>query len=67
MKEIIRKTFLLGLGAASMTKDQAEKVVKDLVKKNAVTIKASYKNSVQSKVFLVFCKVIPIKIYQNYC
>jgi len=41
MKEIIRKSFLLGLGAASMTKKQAEKVVKHLVKKNAVTVKES--------------------------
>ena len=39
MKEIIKKSFLLGLGAASMTKIQAEKIVKELVKRNAVTIK----------------------------
>ncbi len=39
MKEIIKKSFLLGLGAASLTKNQAEKIVKELVKRNAVTIK----------------------------
>jgi len=39
MKDVIKKSFLLGLGAASMTKNQAEKIVKELVKKNAVTIK----------------------------
>lgn len=39
MKEIIKKTFLLGLGAATLTKNQAEKIVKGLVKKNAVTVK----------------------------
>lgn len=30
---------MLGLGAASLTKKQAEKIVKDLVKRNAVTVK----------------------------
>ena len=39
MKEIIKKSFLLGLGAATLTKNQAEKIIKGLVKKNAVTIK----------------------------
>jgi polyhydroxyalkanoate synthesis regulator phasin len=39
MKEVIKKSFLLGLGAATMTKNQAEKMVKDLIKRNAVTIK----------------------------
>ena len=39
MKDIIKKTFLLGLGAASITKNQAEKMVKELVKRNAVTVK----------------------------
>jgi len=39
MKDIIKKSFLLGVGAATLTKNQAEKLVKDLVKKNAVTIK----------------------------
>lgn len=41
MKEIVKKSFLLGLGAISMTKEQAEKIVKDLVRKNAVTVKES--------------------------
>lgn len=41
MKEIVKKSFLLGLGAASMTKKQAEKIIKDLVRKNAVTLKES--------------------------
>jgi len=39
MKDIIKKNFLLGLGAATLTKNQAEKTVKELVKKNAVTVK----------------------------
>jgi|SRR3989338_3750670 len=39
MKDIIKKSFLLGLGAASLTKSHAEKIVKDLVKRNEVTIK----------------------------
>ena len=39
MKEIIKKSFFLGLGAASITKNQAEKIVKDLVKRNAVSVK----------------------------
>jgi len=39
MKEIIKKSFLLGLGAAYLTKHQAEKMVNDLLKRNAVTIK----------------------------
>jgi len=39
MKEIIKKSFLLGLGAATLTKNQAEKIIKELVKNNAVTIK----------------------------
>jgi polyhydroxyalkanoate synthesis regulator phasin len=39
MKELIKKSFLLGLGAATLTKGQAEKIVKELVKKNAVTVK----------------------------
>jgi len=39
MKEIIKKSFLLGLGAATLSKRQAEKIIKGLVKKNAVTIK----------------------------
>jgi polyhydroxyalkanoate synthesis regulator phasin len=39
MKEIIKKSFLLGLGAATLTKNQAEKMVKELIKKNAMTAK----------------------------
>ena len=39
MKDIIKKSFLLGLGAASLTKSQAEKIVKELVKKHGVTVK----------------------------
>lgn len=39
MKDLIKKSFLLGLGAASLTKKQAEKVVNELVKRNAVTIR----------------------------
>ena len=41
MKGIVKKSFLLGLGAASLTKKQAEKAIKGLVRKNAVTIKES--------------------------
>ncbi|MBI2522801.1 hypothetical protein HYW19_00255 [Candidatus Woesearchaeota archaeon] len=41
MKEIVKKSFLLGLGAATLTKKQVEKTVKDLVRKNAVTLKES--------------------------
>jgi len=41
MKELVKKSFLLGLGAASLTKSQAEKIVKELVKKNAVSIMES--------------------------
>ena len=39
MKDFVRKSFLLGLGAASMSKAKAEKIVKELVKRNALTIK----------------------------
>jgi len=39
MREIIRKSFLLGLGAASITKTKAQKMVKELVKRNAVSVK----------------------------
>jgi len=39
MKDVVKKVFFLGLGAASMTKNQAERIVRDLVKKNAVSIK----------------------------
>ncbi len=41
MKDAIKKSFLLGLGAATLTKKQAEKIIKDLVRKNAVTLKES--------------------------
>jgi len=39
MKDIIKKSFLLGLGAATLTKNQAQKIVKELVSKNAISIK----------------------------
>jgi len=34
MKDLIKKTFLLGVGTASLTKKKAEKVVNRLVKKD---------------------------------
>lgn len=39
MEDIIKKGLLLGLGAAALIKDHAEKIVKNLVRKNAVTVK----------------------------
>ena len=39
MKDIIKKSFLLGLGAATLSKNQAQKIVKELVSKNAISIK----------------------------
>lgn len=39
MKDIIKKSFLLGLGAVSITKAKAEKIAKELVKKGAVNRK----------------------------
>jgi len=39
MKDIIKKSFLLGLGAATLTKNQAQKIVKELVSKNAISVK----------------------------
>ncbi len=39
MKDLVKKSFLLGLGAASMTKAQADKIIKELIKRNKVTIK----------------------------
>jgi polyhydroxyalkanoate synthesis regulator phasin len=39
MKQLIKKAFLLGLGAASLTKAQAEKRIKALVKKGAISTK----------------------------
>lgn len=41
MKQLIKKAFLLGLGAASLTKAQAEKRIKTLVKKSAINTKDS--------------------------
>ena len=38
MKDVVKKSFLLGLGAVSLSKNQAEKIIKGLIKKNAVTI-----------------------------
>ena len=37
MKTIIKKSFLLGIGAVSLTRKKAEKVVKAAVKKGAIT------------------------------
>ncbi len=39
MKGLIKKAFLIGLGAASLTKAQAEKKIKGLVKKGALNTK----------------------------
>src|SRR3989338_2283844 len=39
MKDIVKKSFLLGLGAASIAKKKAEKVVVELVKKRAISKK----------------------------
>ena len=39
MKDVLRKGLLLGLGAASLTKKKTEKIVKELVKKGAVSSK----------------------------
>ena len=39
MRDIVKKSFLLGLGAASIAKKKAEKVVTELVKKKAVSKK----------------------------
>ena len=41
MKGLIKKAFLMGLGAASLTKAQAEKKIKGLVKKGALNTKDS--------------------------
>ena len=38
MREIVKKSFLLGLGAATITKREAEKVVSQLVKRNAISV-----------------------------
>lgn len=39
MKGLVKKAFLIGLGAASLTKTQAEKKIKGLVKKSALSTK----------------------------
>ena len=39
MKGIIKKAFLIGLGAASLTKAQAEKKIKEIVKKSDLNTK----------------------------
>ena len=39
MRDLIKKSLLLGLGAASITKVQAEKIVRELMRKNTVTVK----------------------------
>ena len=37
MRDIVKKSFLLGLGAASMTKEQAERIIGKLVRRKAVS------------------------------
>ena len=39
MRDIVKKSFLLGLGAASIAKKKAEKTVMELVKKKAISKK----------------------------
>lgn len=39
MKKLLRKSFLIGLGIASLTKRRAEKSIKKLVKKGLITKK----------------------------
>ena len=39
MKKLLRKSFLIGLGVASLTKKRAEKSVKKLIKKGLITKK----------------------------
>ena len=39
MKDIVKKSFLLGLGAASITKAKAEKIVRALLKKGGISAK----------------------------
>ena len=39
MRDLVKKSLLLGLGAASITKAQAEKIVRELMRKNTVTVK----------------------------
>src|SRR3989338_7545192 len=37
MKDLLRKSMLLGIGAASLTRKKAEKVARELVRKGAVS------------------------------
>ena len=39
MKDLIKKSVLLGLGAASLTKEKVDKLIKELVKRKAITTK----------------------------
>jgi len=39
MKDLVKKSLLIGLGAASLTKSKAEKIIKGFVKKKAITAK----------------------------
>ena len=39
MKDLVKKSLLIGLGAASLTKSKAEKIIKEFVKKKAITAK----------------------------
>lgn len=39
MKELVRKSVLLGLGAASLTKEKVDKLVAEFVKRKAITTK----------------------------
>lgn len=48
MKGIIRKSFLLGIGAASLTRKKAQKVVRALAKKGS--LKASDTNKIVSAI-----------------
>ena len=41
MKETLKKTFLLGLGAAALTKKELEKKSNVLIKKSGITVKDS--------------------------
>lgn len=39
MRELIKKSILLGLGAASLTKEKIDKLAAELVKRKAITTK----------------------------
>ena len=39
MKDLVKKSLLIGLGAASLTKSKAEKIIKGFLKKKAITAK----------------------------